>query len=658
MSETLPVLRVLLLGVGDAPPLEAAPEGAPREGPEWTSVDLEAFLADLDGGEPLPDLVLIPGGDPLALRALRGHPRACCLPVYAIGATPPGAAGWDGVLTSWTEETVERARALRAAAGTDPSLEPLDSQRRAHGFARFLASRGRARAEDAKTFGVSAPRSLFAAWEQCGWIETSPEGEVLARPALGEAARWSRLSDPAASPSPEVVAEEPAPVAEEPAPVAEEPAPVPALAPTPERRRWLLPAAALLVLAVVGARAAAEAGLVSMRGPMAWLAGGTATSVPWEPPRPDGPRLRVPAHDAGVAARLAAGDPAFRPRPAVGASPTSEPAPNTTADPTAPVAPAQPEEPVAAPVTPPAPPAVPVVPPPPTALEVPVRLETERATLTFPRDAGRVLSWSVAVGEHVAAGAILAELGDAEVEARAAELEALRAGFAEQRAREHAAREGARQRELARLRAQAGLAAGAAESAATRVAEREQLHTRNLQLVESGVLGYGEIRADWDALLQARAEAEQRDLEAQTAHARVADLEAAGGGAVPGPGPAEALLLSRLERGLSEAREALLLRAPVAGTLLGPRAATGIPLARGAVLAALQADAPRYGVVQLAPGEAAWLDARLLLQPADGVRVPIPDFEVRRATDGGWELRFRWPAAIAADAAAILSRGD
>ena len=673
MSETLPALRILLLAVGEAPPLEAAPEGVQEEDAVWARLELDAFFAALDAGEPLPDLVLVPGADPDVLRSLRGHPRACCLPVFAVGATPPGAAGWDGVVSTWSAEWVDTARCLAAAIPEEPSREPLDSARRAHGFARFLSSRGLARLEDARMFGVRAPRSLATEWLRLGWVEADAEETDLlhATPALADAARWSRLSNPAAAGDERPAEPEPTPVEPpegEPAPPSPvetppvDPGPWPGGDPEPTpipppaegrggRRGWVLPMLAILVLALVGTRAAAEAGLVGLRGPFAWLGGGREAAV-WEPPRRLGPRLIVPADDPAVAARLAAGDPAFRSpeapvsvevRPDGVTSPAVGPGPSPTAEP--------PVEPQGGPLEP-TPAVASSTPPQPERRTWGVTQERARVAIAYPLDGGSITAWQAAPGERIAAGQVLAALRDPRVDAQAAELDALRDGFAGERARRLAESESAWRAEGLRLEAALGQAASAWEAAVGRVGEREAVHARNLELVESGVLGYGEIRADWDALIAARADAARLEGAHADAEARLA-AHAVAAPALEPPGAAEALLLARLEAALEQGRAAQVLRAPGAGILRGPLAEAGTPPLAGQPVAFVEDAITTHGVLRLPAEDAGWLSARVLLVAADGVYVPVPVESVARTADGGWELRFRWPAGIAASEAVL-----
>jgi multidrug efflux pump subunit AcrA (membrane-fusion protein) len=305
----------------------------------------------------------------------------------------------------------------------------------------------------------------------------------------------------------------------------------------------------------------------------------------------------------------------------------------------------------AAPVEP-VPAVVPISSPQPRRRTLAVSPERARAAIVFPLDGGSITAWQSTPGDRIAEGQVLAALHDPRVDAQAAELDALRDGFAGERARRLAEREVAWRAEGLRLESALGQAAVALEAARGRIAERETLHARNLELVEAGVLGYGEIRADWDALLAARAEAARLEGTHAEAEARVA----AHGVAVPvieAPGAAEALLLARLGAALEQVRAAQVLRAPRAGVLRGPLAEAGSTPLAGQPIAFVEDANATHGVLRLPGEDSGWLSARVLLIAADGVYVPVPVESVGRAADGGWELRFRWPAGIAASEAVL-----
>jgi multidrug efflux pump subunit AcrA (membrane-fusion protein) len=582
------VIRVACLAEGDAsPPVPAALQNLPRV--TCHARTLDAFLAELDAGGELPDAVVAFGGERL-IRALRNHDRSCAVAAFLIAgqglAAPPGWDGvWDGSGLDWGKDLVRRAEWTRSLAALRALL---DSERREHRFARWVAARGKASCSDAEVFSLDAPRSCFRAWRDAGWVVPAGSGAEawLAQPSLRTAAAQANLSQlaPAApdEPATRVVLAPPGPV--------------------PRGKMIVASVAALTVLGV-----------------FAWRAGGFFAQRDTRATDPGRLTLRV-------------GEPAARqsplqPAPVLARSspdPEPDPPPSVREGPRLLVPFAGP------PVVPPVDAPLTLTVPPPAAepelvAPLPLRLiaqgtlRREERILRSP-GSGTVEVLLAVPGERCLAGAPLVRLVDAaaalEAERLAAELarldEAIGA-FAGDDANALQGAEQAASTERARL-------ARELTERETEVAEAQRRYDRNLRLAEEGVIAFREVRPDWDGLQRAgdRAAAARDSLDSFLA----AGAEPAAAGGEP-----PAWLVVRRLRLEDELRATLAKASPRSvraledSELLAWSVAAGDEIAEGGELARVSA------------GEA-WIEA--LLEPHDAAAGSLIALEIRLQSAGPW----------------------
>jgi len=580
--------RLVCLAQGDAPPL--VPAGLARlAGAQWQARTLDGFLAEVDAGATLPDAVLAFGGEQL-IRALRSHDRTCVLPVFLFAAAEqPAPPGWDG---SWSGESPEALAAVAERADWSAALPalraPLDSLRREHRFARWLAARGHCQTRDAEAFGLDAPRSTLRAWQECGWVSAAPEtasawraGAAL-RPAAAAAALVVADAPPASAPI-AVAAPLPDPPADPAAESRAEPAPESRAEPAPESRAES-PAPqehALAPAAPQPARAAPSAP--------------ASQPAPQASQLPRGILLVLSAFLIVLAALIWTGDADLLRRGPGGAAPAQESErlrigdaqapPQRTANRPDPSAPAPAAADAAAGAF----------------LPAAGRGESLRtiARGTVRRDpapllalsAGRVSALLAAPGALLEAGSPVARLSDPraerELERLQQELVQVDAAIEAARRDDAAARALAdEQSELERARLAAQLA-----GAETLRAQAQEQYARSLRLAEDGVLSFREVRPDWEALQRAREAEERARLQLEDFAAARAQPASAARGAAPAWLDARR---ARVEGELQTARALAaprLVRAAAAGELLEWRVAVGGDVEEGAEVARIGAGA-------------------------------------------------------------------
>ncbi len=588
--------RLVCLAQGEAPPL--VPAGLARlPGAQWQARTLDAFLTEVDAGGALPDAVLTFGGEDL-IRALRSHDRTCVLPVFLFAAAEqPAPPGFDG---SWSGESPEALATVAdrtAWSAALPALHaPLDSLRREHRFARWLAARGHCQTSDAEIFGLDAPRSALASWQACGWVEAAPDGVPAwrATAALRVAAAAAALvlpAPPAARPPRSAPAQD--------AVIA------PAAAAPPQwSRSMLLSLSAFLVVLAA----------LLWTGKVDWLGPGLGRDRPAEGAR----RLRI--GDAQLPpAREARGSGASAPAPAgaVGAPGIFVPA---------------------------------VVAPAGDAPRTVARGQVRREPAPLlALSSGRVSALLAAPGARVEAGAPLARLTDPraerELERLQQELAQVDAAIAAAQSEDAAARALAwEQSELERAR----LAAQVASAEAAR-AEAQEHYARSLRLAEDGVLSFREVRPDWEALQRARETEERARGQLDVFLTARAQPAAAGRGEAPAwLGARRARLEDEVQtaRALAAPR---LVRAAAAGELLEWRVAVGSEVEEGAELARVAAGAA-WAEAALDGAESAAgaprLDEVEVRLTAGSPWTAVSDFEATVAPSGAAMLRARLPAEL------------
>ena len=577
-------------------------------GADWSARTLDAFLTELDAGGSLPDAVLAFGGDEI-IRALRSHDRTCALPVYLFAAADqPVPAGWDGV---WSGENFDALSSVPERAtwcGALPApTAPLDSARREHRFARWLAARGDCQLADPEVFGVDAPRATLKAWRARGWV-TAPadeNGRWQARALLRAAARQSSLvlPEPLHSSLPGTAS-------------AAAPLATPALLP----RAGLLALSAFLV---------ALAALV-WSGEAAWR--GSDALNPTAGMRSPNLRIGEPRSESAALKR-----------PEILSSDTDSPRRMGVAIPEAPAA----------------------APPPPAAARLIARGVVRRESSALRSlSPGRVAALLVEPGAQLQSGSPLARLIDPRAERDVARLEQdLREVDAaletSSRDDEEARAQFWTQSERERERMSNDLARSAQSAA-----QAQDHYTRSLRLAEEGVISFREVRPDWNALQRAR-EAETRDRELLDDFIAARALSLAN---VRGEAPA--WLVARRTRVEDELRTARsmaaprLVRASEAGELIGWLVTVGMDVEEGIELARIASGEP-WVEAQLESGERstvstigevemrfdagdAWVlvtEFHEVLSPGSGAllraRVP-PDLRDATPPGGAAELRFRY----------------
>jgi|FLOH01.1.fsa_nt_gi hypothetical protein len=161
--------RVVFVTAGEAPPMEVVrtvdhPHGV-AEGRE-----LDSFLAELDAGQDVPNLLVAAGGSKV-IELLRRHERTACLPIFLWGSSARVAPGWDGNVVRWDALQLAQASAWhKVLQMAHPVAELEEQQRREHHFFRYLASRGTAPIDAVAVFGIDVPEVAIARWQRDGWV--------------------------------------------------------------------------------------------------------------------------------------------------------------------------------------------------------------------------------------------------------------------------------------------------------------------------------------------------------------------------------------------------------------------------------------------------------------------------------------------------------
>jgi hypothetical protein len=582
--------QLTCLAQGDAAPLVPTSLSRLRDA-VWSARTLDAFLTELDAGGDLPDALLAFGGEEL-IRALRSHDRTCALPVFLFAAAEQAAPpGWD---STWSGEDAALLEHLAERADRNsqlpPLVAPLDSLRREHRFARWLAGRGHCQLTDPEVFGLDAPRSTLSRWQACGWV-TPPArtGEAWkSTPALRAAASRAVLVMPA--PSPELATPSRADFSESQA----EARPLP-------RGVLLTLSAFLVVLAALvwngslnplrrpGADPEALAQQRSLRIGDGVLPARGSSQLPFQPaPASAG------AQDAIARDALALSDGTTVPRVVTRGT---------------------------------------------------VRRETSAVRAL---SAGRVAALLAAPGSWQERGSPLARLIDPRAEADVTRLEQeLREVDA---AIEAGNREDAQARSLAWTQSELERErlSGEISRTAERSASAQDLYTRALRLAEEGVIAFREVRPDWDALQQAREDEERARAALDdflTARAQPAD------GA---KGSAPAWLLTRRTRLEDELRTARsmaaprLVRAEEPGEWISWTVAVGIEVEEAGELGKM-ASGPAWIEAKLESaerGSAGKIAAVELRLGADGDWIAAEEYHEILAPDAGALLRARVPQEL------------
>jgi len=265
--------RVVFVTVGEAPPMEVVrtvdhPHGV-AEGRE-----LDSFLAELDAGQDVPNLLVAAGGSQV-IELLRRHERTACLPIFFWGSSPRVAPGWDGNVVRWDEVQLAQAAAWhKVLQMAHPVAELEEQQRREHHFFRYLVSRGHAPVAAVAVFGIDVPEVAIARWQRDGWAillgDVLQSSADLMQKIAGDGQPLARRE---ASPSPPPPAAQTVSTAKAATPSTA------AAAATPQTAAAIPPTAAAAATAVETATVHADV-VASMLSEAAWRERSAATSPP------------------------------------------------------------------------------------------------------------------------------------------------------------------------------------------------------------------------------------------------------------------------------------------------------------------------------------------------------------------------------------------